>query len=105
MSIYQCDSCGCAENTALGWYHPRTSVRLNKPEEIGRKLCSACALTEYPSGESRKKFNGTWHCKFKRTFLPKGEFFTNEQGDLEHIKSGLIGDKVYKKYGREKEYD
>lgn len=31
---------------------------------------------------------GEWHGEFKRRFLPKGEFKTNDDGNLEHIKTG-----------------
>ena len=103
MSIYQCDDCGCAENTACGWFHSRNSKTLNKPEDVGKKLCSACATTEWPSGDAKKDFDGTWHNKFKRTFLPHGEFFTNQQGNLQHTESGLIGGEAYSKYGSDTE--
>lgn len=104
MSIYQCDNCGCAENTALGWYHCRNSQRLTKAKYLGKKLCSVCAPTEYPSGESINNMNGEWHGHFERTFLPHGSCFTNEQGNLQHIDSGLVGSEIYSKYGKDDEY-
>ena len=104
MSIYQCDKCGCAENTACGWYHSRDSKRLNKPEDIGDKLCSACAVTTWPDGSDRESFNGKWHNRFERTYLPKGEFFTNQMGNIQHMESGLVGNDAYAKYGSDKEY-
>lgn len=64
MSLYQCEKCGCRENTATGCYWGRTV-----------KLCSFC-------GE------GAWHGKFKRKFLPKGQFHTNRDGNLQHTASG-----------------
>lgn len=102
MSIFQCEECGCAENTACGWYHSRNSKRLNKPEDIGRALCSACAKTKWKDGSDRKGFTGVWHGLFERTYLPRGKFKTNQQGNLEHIESGLVGGAAYEAYGSDK---
>jgi len=74
-------------------------------EFLGKALCSACAPTKYASGESNKEFNNTWHKQFSRTFLPHGKFKTNNQGNIEHIESGLVGSKAYEKYGSDTEYD
>jgi hypothetical protein len=64
MSLFQCPQCGCCENTALApWTYPK------------ERICSAC-------GE------GKWHDVFRRVFLPKGEFFTNARGNLQHRKTG-----------------
>lgn len=76
MSLYQCEECGCRENTALGSYWMQ--------EE---KLCSACAPSEFSDG-SKNKRGGGWHGRFPRLFLPKGEFKTNKDGNLEHIATG-----------------
>lgn len=105
MSIYQCDKCGCAENTALGWFHSRNNTRLARQEVLGQKLCSACAPLNYPDGTRIKEFNGEWHNKFNRVYLPHGMFITNDKGNIEHINSGLIGNEVYEKYGLTKEYN
>jgi len=104
MSIFQCENCGCAENTSCGWYHCRNSKRLTPKEYLGKALCSACAPTEYASGQNNKEFNNKWHGLFIRTFLPHGEFKVNGQGNIEHIESGLIGSKAYEKYGSDTEY-
>lgn len=64
MSLYQCEQCGCQENTATGCYWGRE-----------KKLCSFCG-------------DGEWHGKFKRKFLPKGLFKTNRVGNLEHKETG-----------------
>lgn len=71
MSLFQCRECGCRENTAccLFW----TSQFANG----GRNLCSACD----------PRIN-RWHGNFPRMFLPKGEFKTNAQGNLEHKATG-----------------
>jgi hypothetical protein len=105
MSIFQCEKCGCAENTATGWYHSRFSKRLAPPEIMGQALCSACAPQKFASGQVNKMFNGEWHGHFKRTFLPHGKFHTNRQGNIEHTETGLVGNKAYEVYGREDEHE
>lgn len=103
MSIFQCVKCGCAENTACGWYHSRNSERVTPKEFLGKALCSACAPKSYTSGEPTK-FNGIWHGRFDQTFLPMNSCFTNQQGNLEHAETGLIGNTLYEKFGRSKSY-
>ncbi len=104
MSIFQCDKCGCAENTACGWYHCKDSKRLTPKEILGMKLCSACAPQFYANGVEPTEFNGEWHNQFKRTFLPHGEFKTNREGNIEHISSGLVGGIAYATYGSDTPY-
>lgn len=89
MSLYQCERCGCVENTATGWYWHRNSVRLTPPEFLGKALCCVCAPTHYASGEPNTK-SGKWHNRFKRHYLPKGQYVTNPDGaGLIHIETGL----------------
>lgn len=67
MSFFQCEVCGAKENTALTngyWYR----------EELPKR-CSECS-------------SGKWHGEFPKQMLPMGEFKTNRQGNLEHIKTG-----------------
>jgi hypothetical protein len=74
MSLYQCENCGCAENTALSnywWEHVYKK---------GKKLCSACSETGYKPK--------VWHGQFPRVFLPKGMFETDAQGNLRHKQTG-----------------
>lgn len=106
MSIYQCDKCGCAENTALGWYHCRNkSERMLGAEfKDGTKLCSSCSPSMFADGSNFSK-GGGWHNQFTRTFLPKGVCFTNMDGNLECKNSGLIGTALYDNYGRDAEYE
>ena len=91
MAIFQCENCGCCENTALSaqgfngvfasyfdWSYA--------PEREGMKLCSACGPTEYKDG--MKSEYGKWHNVFPRVFLPKGQFITNGHGNLEHKETG-----------------
>lgn len=87
MSLFQCENCGCCENTAL------TSLPIPKlydwtyaPEREGMKLCSACSPPKYRDG-SGTDIHG-WHGQFERTFLPIGKFKTNRRGNLEHIETG-----------------
>jgi len=104
MSLFQCDSCGARENTACGWYHSRYSERLTFKDSIGKKLCSCCAPTKYPSGKPTK-FNGQWHNRFKRLILPIGEFFTNSAGNLESKETGMLCEEFAKNYPDRVKYE
>lgn len=87
MSLFQCEHCGCCENTALSgqgcdgftvkWFD-WTGIEDRK----GKKLCSVCAPTKYADGEPTSY--GEWHGSFDRTFLPMGMFHTNRDGNLAH---------------------
>jgi hypothetical protein len=81
MSLYQCDECGCCENTALGWYHCRNVKDMVDPKFLGKKLCSACGPTHYVDGKKIGKM-GKWHGKFERRFYPKGTMETDDVGNL-----------------------
>lgn len=98
MSLFQCDNCGCVENTALSsqgfvgifedffdWTYA--------PERRGMKLCSACGPTHYSDGQLTKY--GKWHNVFSREYLPAGMFETNAKGNLSHKENG---DDDYRKY-------
>ena len=91
MSLFQCQFCGCCENTALGCYWPAkvepelfdwTGIEDRK----GQYLCSACGPTRYSDGKPTQY--GEWHGQFNRVFLPKGKFKTSRFGNLEHIETG-----------------
>ena len=71
MSLFQCEECGARENTATGSYWGKE-----------QKLCSECAT-------------GEWHGKFPKIMLPKGQFVTNKQGNLEHAETGDTDIKKY----------
>lgn len=76
MSLFQCESCGCCENTALSAYHWRKS----KKEPL---VCSGC--------EDKYDFDRplrTWHGEFERVYLPKGMFVTNHEGNLANRQTG-----------------
>jgi len=83
MSLFQCDKCGCVENTACCHYW--INKYYLKKKEI---LCSACD----------PKIN-KWHDKFPRVFLEKDKWKTNKDGNLEHIETGKVD---YSNYAIEK---
>lgn len=87
MSLFQCENCGCVENTALSSqgfvgifekYYDWSYA----PERKGMKLCSACGPEKYSDGEDTEY--GKWHKVFTRQYLPLGMFETNEVGNLAH---------------------
>ena len=99
MSVYQCEKCGCAENSALGFYHGNSNKSFKWPEEFfGKKLCSACGPTHF-SDKTRTRW-GQWHGRFDRVFLPSGMFETQIDGCLVHKVSK---DPDYRKYRIEPE--
>lgn len=91
MSLFQCENCGCCENTALasqgfkGWFETFFDWS-DIPDRKGMLLCSACAPDKFSDGKPAEF--GKWHDEFDRIYLPKGMFKTNQQGNLEHIKTG-----------------
>lgn len=93
MSLFQCENCGCCENTALtnqGYPGGHTADCFDwsyAPEFKGKQLCSACSPAKYSDGTTSRK-GGKWHGQFDRVFLPKGEFFTNKRGNLEQSATG-----------------
>lgn len=86
MSLYQCDNCGCVENTALGWYHCRDCKRLTPKEYLGKALCCVCGPTKYPNGEPIEDM-GKWHGRFERKFYPIGSLYTDHQGNVRDKKT------------------
>ena len=90
MSLYQCEHCGCCENTALG-AQPHTPPKwfdwTGIEDRRGKHLCSACMPTKFADGTPDDE-GGKWHGQFDRVFLPKGQFKTNQRGNLEHIETG-----------------
>jgi len=92
MSLFQCDYCGCMENSALTkcsyrqteFFLEDTAPIKKAKEKFGLKkdepfedYCSACC----PLG------NGKWHGEFDRIYLPKGNFETAPNGNLRHKKN------------------
>lgn len=117
MSLFQCKKCGCVENTACSDMAPMM-VYLYNAEFIEHKaameswkrflgilldqpfepLCSACSPVWYtPEGYYGvgNPPDNHWHGRFKRMFLPKGKFVTDDDGNLKHCETG---DKDIDKY-------
>lgn len=91
MSLFQCENCGCCENTALSsqgfnGFFEKLYDWSYAPELKGMKLCSACGPVKYSDGEATEY--GEWHNRFPRVYLPKGMFITNGVGNLEHKETG-----------------
>lgn len=90
MSLFQCEECGCCENTALcsmGHKPPSEWFDWTGIEDRkGKQLCSACGPSKYADGVQTG--DGEWHGRFERVFLPKGKFRTNRVGNLEHLETG-----------------
>jgi len=88
MSLFQCENCGCCENTVFGtdrwqrFYFDWTGIEYKRE----MALCSVCMPTKYADGKPTK--GGKWHGKFPRRLLPKGMFKTNKVGNLEHKETG-----------------
>jgi len=98
MSLYQCEHCGCVENTALAAQGFKGSFAKpfdwsNIPEREGLLLCSACGPSTFRDGKPTEF--GQWHGEFERVYLPKGEFVTNAIGNLAHRETG---DEDFMKY-------
>ncbi|TCD20943.1 hypothetical protein E0D81_09020 [Lelliottia amnigena] len=98
MSLFQCENCGCCENTALSsqgfnGFFEKLYDWSYAPERKGMKLCSACGPVKYSDGDETEY--GDWHGKFDRTYLPKGMFFTNRVGNLEHKETGSDDFRMY----------
>lgn len=90
MSLFQCEVCGCCENTALasqGFKFMRDLFDWSyAPEREGKRLCSACGPVKYSDGKPTGK--GVWHGKFPRVYLPVDMFSTNNKGNLAHTETG-----------------
>lgn len=80
MSLYQCEKCGCIENTAVGWYHCRNMKNMVLPEFEGKALCSACGPAWFLDGSPTGL--GKWHNRFKQEFHPLGTMETDAQGNI-----------------------
>ncbi|MDA8485113.1 hypothetical protein NNO07_18765 [Pseudomonas resinovorans] len=99
MSLFQCEVCGCCENTALS-FQGCSFVEVYDwsyaPERQGKRLCSVCGPLKYRDGTSTGL--GQWHGEFRRVFLPLGMFVTNQRGNLAHKDTG---DENYRAYAIE----
>lgn len=91
MSLFQCECCGCCENTALSSQGFVNGIEQYfdwsyAPERKGMKLCSVCGPANYRNGKPTEY--GKWHYRFPRAFLPMGMFETNRVGNLAHKETG-----------------
>lgn len=98
MSLFQCEVCGCCENTALSsqgckGFFEQVFDWTGFEDRRGKLLCSACGPTKHSDGMETGL--GKWHGKFRQVFLPMGEFHTAQNGNLENIKTG---DQDFQKY-------
>lgn len=96
MSLFQCEVCGCKENTALACqgctgYAESFFDWSGIEDRKGKKLCSACAPTKYKDGSVTPY--GKWHGQFKRVFLPLGKYRTDRVGNLELIPTESTGER------------
>lgn len=91
MSLFQCENCGCVENTALSsqgfnGYFEKMFDWSYAPERRGKRLCSACGPVKYIDGTDTKY--GKWHGLFSREYLPLNMFITDSVGNLAHKETG-----------------
>lgn len=89
MALFQCDECGCVENTAHGQCRRRNSKNLVISKDLGRYLCSADTHPTFPSGANNPK-GGRWHNYFRRDFLEIGKWKMDPDGyGLIHKETGV----------------
>ncbi len=90
MSLYQCEVCGCVENTALSFQGVKPIADdfdfTGIDDRKNKLLCSECSPPKFSDGTLTGL--GNWHGKFRRLILPLGMFKTNRDGDLEHVETG-----------------
>ena len=103
MSLYQCEKCGCIENTAIGFFHCRNTdwfSEYQKGTKKGMKLCSVCGPIKTSDGNVTKY--GKWHGRFRRRFFPKGTLYTDQEGNIRKIANNNYPDKEDEIYMEEK---
>lgn len=102
MSMFQCQRCGCAENTACssqGFEDVTLFDWSGIENRKGLKLCSACGPSTYANGESTAY--GKWHRRFARIFFPCNQFQTDRSGDLRHVSLGILSHEFAQLYPNE----
>lgn len=92
MPMFRCDTCGCLDNSAYGLFHSRNDP-IWPEEQRGKKLCSECAPSRYPSGNPTK-YQGWRDTEPKRSavgwFVTEDEFAWESVGDIpKHLR--IIG--------------
>jgi hypothetical protein len=97
MPLFQCQKCGCVDNSATGHYWRANRVEkydwTGLEEFKGKILCAVCGPRFYASGAPTEF--GVWHKRFKRDFLPLGQFEENSEGGLTNKENG---DRNYTQY-------
>lgn len=63
MPLFRCETCGCIENTATGFFYGKDAAHW--PDDVrGKALCSACGPAIGPDGKPTGF--GAWHGEFTR---------------------------------------
>jgi len=55
MSLFQCEECGCIENSAKGHYHCVGRGWYKDKRKDAMKLCSECMPSEFNDGTINKE--------------------------------------------------
>jgi hypothetical protein len=115
MSLFQCSKCGCIENTAccrgghlLNLFEKgdsrkeifksyREILGLQSEEKFGEYccVCNPIWYKDHNLASGAPLEPAKWHNKFKRMFLPLGQWETNGEGNLQHK---ITGETDYSKY-------
>ncbi len=105
MSLFQCENCGCVENTACAdqGFTLSDCYDWSYDESLkGKKVCRACGPKNREGGGKMTcdlwGDYGVWHNEFDRIFLPLGQFKTASNGNLEHVETGC---QDFRKYALE----
>lgn len=88
MSLYQCEKCGCVENTACGFYHCSNSDLFCDYQEgtkKGMKLCCECGPLKLTNGKPTGY--GKWHDCFVKAIYPFNSLYTDDDGNVKLIKT------------------
>lgn len=98
MSLFQCEICGCIENTALSLQGVGTVMSdsfdwTGVEERKGKMLCSEHIQKKFKDGNTSGF--GVWHGQFEQRYLPLGKFVRSSDGSLQHKDTG---DTEIKKY-------
>lgn len=66
MPLYRCHTCGCVENTALGWFHCRNMSAYKDDPVYKNPMCSECTPNRFTDGSQAGRY-GKWHGSFNKT--------------------------------------
>lgn len=84
MGLFICSKCNCIENTALGWWWSKDTLKLTMPPEMkeyekGKGLCSECLPVGAKFSDGTDVGGkGKWHGKFPKQTAD--EFMNGEGG-------------------------